>query len=80
MINWASNDDSNDDSTLLPQKIPLPFLYPFLHLRFYPAVLTPQAAEGVKLQVRTHPPPHALLGLVSRIKVYKGGGGGRGHK
>ena len=45
MINWASNDDSNDDSTLLPQKIPLPSLYPFLHLRFYPAVLTPQAAE-----------------------------------
>ena len=29
----------------LKKSIPLPSLYPFLHLRFYPAVLTPQAAE-----------------------------------
>ena len=46
MIHWASNDYSNDDSFLLPQKTPLPSPLSLPALAVLPLVfLTPQAAE-----------------------------------
>ena len=69
---------------MIVMMILLSYLKKFLYPSFIPSCtcgFTPQYWRLKRLNLRgktasANPsPPHALLGLVSRIKVYKGGGG-----